>query len=96
MRKKRCIHDIIYCILGTLKNGDKCISDILHECKLDTRTIQKALTILEHGGFITKKFGNGKIMISITEKGVKLHELLNHVNNELKNLNIIIVEECHL
>ncbi len=72
-KRKRCIHDIVLCILDYLEcEGRKNISDIQHHCKVSTRTFYRIVKMLEKHG-ICHTYRNGRnTLVEISENGRRL------------------------
>jgi len=78
--RKRCIHDLILCVLQSVEDCEKLKTHVIHECKLDTRVASRLFNYLMNKGLITIDQSNSRYVVKITERGREVLSLLKQLH----------------
>jgi len=81
---RRCIHEILLCVLEELEKEEKNVTELIHNCKIDVRCFRKIRKILLENELAIEKRMSGRVIYSLTDRGRTLLNYLKKVREIVK------------
>ncbi|NPA70806.1 MAG: hypothetical protein GXO26_08350 [Crenarchaeota archaeon] len=76
---RRCIHEMLLCVLEELEREEKTVTELAYECRLDTRSMRRIKKILREAGLAEELAYNHRRILRLTDRGRMVLECLKKI-----------------